>query len=222
MIFKKTFLWRETAEELKEAVDFGEKNNLSVFILGGGSNLLFPDAGWDGLVIKISFKEVEYPEPPYEIGKKYLVKIGSGVLVAPFSQNLSQRGLRGLEWAGGLPGTIGGAIRGNAGAFRFEMASNVKFVWLYHQGAIKKITREECVFGYRTSLFKSILSDAVILSVELELIGGDIEESQKELDGYLKHRNESQPSYPSAGCVFKNFVFTNEKQVGDHLKKIMT
>ena len=217
----KFFVEIKNEEELREAANFGEKNRLPVFILGGGSNLLFPDAGWPGLVIRICFKEVDYPAEPYEQGKKYTVKVGAGVLVVPLAFDLSKRGLRGMEWAGGLPGTIGGAVRGNAGAFRFETSRNVKSVLVFHQGKIKKMLPEECVFGYRTSLFKSFLSDAIILSVELDLEAGNPEESKKELEGYLKHRQESQPPFPSAGCIFKNFTFSDPQEVGEHLKHLM-
>lgn len=218
----KFFVEVENEEELREAVRFGEKNNLSIFILGGGSNLLFPDSGWPGLVVKISFQGIDYPPEPYEIDKKYLVQVGAGVLVIPLAFELSKRGLRGLEWAGGLPGTVGGAVRGNAGAFRYDIGRNIKSVTIFHQGKVKKLTPEECVFSYRTSLFKSGLADAVILSTELELTAGDAGESKKELEGYLRHRHESQPPYPSAGCIFKNFTFKDPAEINERLKQFMT
>lgn len=217
----KYFIEVNSLDELKEALDFSGKNKLPIFVLGGGSNLLFPDAGWPGLVIKVSFKEIVYPLEPYLAGNKYVVKVGAGVPVIPLAFELSKKGLRGLEWAGGLPGTIGGAVRGNAGAFRFDIAQNIKSVTIYFQNKTKKITPAECVFGYRTSLFKSVLAGAIILEIELELLAGSGEESKKDLDGFLRHRHESQPPYPSAGCVFKNFTFTNPNQIDDRLKSKM-
>ncbi|KKR49120.1 MAG: UDP-N-acetylenolpyruvoylglucosamine reductase [Candidatus Magasanikbacteria bacterium GW2011_GWC2_40_17] len=209
-------------QELKEAVAFGEKNKLPIFILGGGSNLLFPDAGWPGLVIKISFIDFILPDPPYELGKKYMIKVGSGESISSVAKKFSQLGLCGLEWAGGLPGTVGGAVRGNAGAFRLDIGQNIKEVDIFYQGKISKMTAEECVFSYRTSLFKSIFSEAIILSCSLELTAGDPAESQKQLQGYLAHRSKSQPNFPSAGCIFKNFTFDKEEEIKEPLKSMMT
>jgi UDP-N-acetylmuramate dehydrogenase len=140
----------------------------------------------------------------------------------PLAFELTKKGLRGLEWAGGLPGTLGGAVRGNAGAFRFDLSRNIKTVDIFYRDKVKKLTPEECGFSYRTSLFKSILKEAVILAADLEVEAGDTLESKKELDGFLKHRGESQPPYPSAGCIFKNFTFSDSGEITEHLKHLMT
>lgn len=219
----KFFIEVDSPEALSGAYQWGQKKNLSIFILGGGSNVLFPDEGYDGLVIKISLESYFFPKISYQIGRKYVVKAGSGVAIAFLAKEASKCGLRGLEWAGGLPGTVGGAVRGNAGAFRFEIGENVKTVEIYHEGEIRALIKEECVFGYRTSLFKSILGDAVIVSVDLELKAGNKEESQKELEGFLRHRGESQPPQPSAGCVFKNYLISAEalEKLSPRLKAMM-
>jgi len=217
----KYFVEVRVKEDLKEAYNWGEKHREKIFILGGGTNLLFLDSGFNGLVIKISFSDFIFPEVDYEYGKKYAIRIGSGVSMFFLARETVKKGLKGLEWAGGLPGTLGGAISGNAGAFRFDMAQVVKSVEIFQGGNFRTISKEECVFAYRASLFRSILSNAVIISAELEMEAGNKEEAKKEMEGYLKHRMKSQPLQPSAGCVFKNFLFEKEENLNPRLKEAL-
>lgn len=217
----KFFVEVRNPEDLKEAYEFGKENDLSVFILGGGSNLLFPDNGWDGLVIKISFLDLVLPTNELIIGQKYIVEVGAGVPMKLLAGKITALGLSGLEWAGGLPGSVGGAVRGNAGAFRFETKDVVKSVEALVDGERKTLTKEECEFSYRTSIFKTKLRTTVIIKINLELPAGDALTAQKQFDDYLKHRDESQPPYPSVGCVFKNYYFNNVSDLAPDLQKVV-
>lgn len=199
-------------EDLSAALSWVKEKGLSVLILGGGSNLLIDDKGFPGLVIKMSLGGWSFH------GQQILV--GAGVWMLALARETSRRGLRGLEWAGGLPGTLGGAIRGNAGSFRFEISQLVKRVEVWRQGKIINLDVEECGFGYRASLFKTALKDDIILNVELALVEGDKKESGRQLADFLLHRGKSQPVQPSAGCIFKNFLVTDSAQILDRLTQI--
>jgi UDP-N-acetylmuramate dehydrogenase len=199
--------------ELAEAVKWGKEKKLPIFILGGGSNLLISDAGWPGLVIKLSISGLEF--------KGETVTVGSGVSMVSLAQEAAARSLSGLEWVASLPGTIGGAIRGNAGAFRFDIGQAVKSVTVWHDEKIAEMTKDECAFGYRNSIFKQANKNDIILSAVLELKAGDKEEIKKQLAGYISHRTQNLPIEPSAGCVFKNVMLTDETQIPDGLKQIL-
>lgn len=215
------FLEVKSQKELQEAEELAKEKKLPIFVLGGGSNVLFSEKGFPGLVIRINFLGKDFPKAPYKIGTKYQIRAGAGEPIRILAAETSKRGLRGLEWAGGIPGTLGGAVRGNAGAFRSEISQSVKNVEIFHESKIKKLTKEECVFGYRTSLFKSIFDKAVIISVELDLEAGEVLESQKQLEGFLRHRQKTQPPEPSVGCIFKNYFFQNPEQIDPRLKALM-
>ena len=207
----KFFVVINQKEDLSAALSWAKEKGLLVLILGGGSNLLIDDEGFSGLVVQISLDDWNFQ------GQDVLA--GAGVLVADLAQEASRRGLRGLEWAGGLPGTLGGAVRGNAGAFRFEISQVVKKVEVWRQGQIVNLDAAECGFEYRASLFKTKLKDDIILNVELALAKGDKEESSRQLADFLLHREKKQPIQPSAGCVFKNFCFVSEHDLKKELRE---
>ncbi|MEK7189654.1 MAG: UDP-N-acetylmuramate dehydrogenase [Patescibacteria group bacterium] len=194
-----------TAEEIVQAKKFAQEKNLPVLIFGGGSNVLINDEGFPGLIIRII-------KGGWNINGNQ-IEVGTSVYMAALAVMASRNGLRGLEWAGGLPGTLGGAVRGNAGAFRFEISQNVKSVEILRNDKIIQLKPEECGFGYRTSHFKNKLKDDIILSVRLELAVGDTKESEKQLQEFLTHRQSHQPPHPSAGCIFKNFSFTGTTDI---------
>src|SRR5688572_26006271 len=100
----------KSIEDIQHALNFANDNKLEIFVLASGSNLIISDEGFNGLVIKISLKSIDYLSA-------LKVKVGSGIILNDLVQETVQKGLEGLEWAGGLPGTLGGAVRGNAGAF---------------------------------------------------------------------------------------------------------
>ena len=196
----KYFYEAKSNKDLIAAITMAKKENLPFFVLGGGSNILVLDKGFDGLVIKVKSQKSKV--------KNNKIYVDGGVLLSKIVEESTKRGLSGLEWAAGIYGTIGGAIRGNAGAFGCSMAEITKTVEVLEiknkRLKIKNLKNKDCKFGYRDSIFKHN-KNLIILSVELELKKGDKEKSQQLIKEYLKQRKEKQPlEYPSAGSIFKN------------------
>lgn len=168
------------------------------FILGGGTNILIPDKGFDGLVVHNSIKGIEL--------KNNELKLGAGELIEDILNFCVQHSLSGLEWAGGLPGTIGGAVRGNAGAFKGEIKDSVLNVQSYNvrTGKISTRTNEECEFGYRISFYKKT-PDELVTSVTLKVQKGNGEEIKRSIQEKIDYRNLKHPmDYPNIGSTFKN------------------
>ncbi len=192
----KYFFVAKNKDDLIKAVKAAKELNLPFFVLGGGSNVLVSDKGFDGLIIKAQSLN-------YEI-KENLVFAEAGVPFALLVRETSKRGLQGLEWAGGLPGTIGGAVRGNAGAFGGETKDNVFLVEALDENfKIKKLSQQECEFGYRSSIFKK--KPWIILSVTMKLKEGDREKIEETVRFNISERRKRGPlEYPSVGSSFKN------------------
>lgn len=187
-----------TIEELKEIIKYTQKNNIQIFILGNGSNLLVSDDGIKGIVLKIEIKKLEIEQTD-----KIKVVVGAGVKLGELAQKLANKEITGLEFASGIPGTIGGAIRMNAGAHGSEMKDVVKNItYIDRNGETHKINNEEAKFEYRNSIFAH--KDYIIVETELELNKGNKEEIQAKMQEYANFRKEKQPiEYPSAGSTFK-------------------
>ena len=167
----KYFFVAKTKEDLIEAVKTANKLRLPFFILGGGSNILVSNKGFNGLVIK-------------------------------FGQPLSAYVSKGLEWAVGIPGTIQGAVWGNAGAFKKSMKDVVESVEVFDikTGKVKIFKNKDCRFSYRNSIFRK-KKNLIILSVKIK----PKKSSSKKIKQYLDSRKKTQPlSFPSAGSIFKN------------------
>ena len=187
----------QTAEELKEILELVSKQNIPLTIIGNGSNILVSDEGIKGLVLKIEIDKFEInPETAY-------LKIGSGVKLGFIAQKCLKQQIAGFEFASGIPGTIGGAIRMNAGAHGKEMKDVVKTItYMDRNGQIHKIQNEEAQFEYRNSMFSH--NEYIILEVEMQLEKGSSEEIQAKMTEYATYRKEKQPiEYPSAGSTFK-------------------
>lgn len=181
-------------EELKKVLRFADDNSLPIFILAGGSNVLFSDNGFRGLVIKINNKELNVN------GNE--ITAGAGILMNDLVSQSIENSLAGLEWAGGLPGTIGGAIRGNAGCFGGEIKDIVKEVAaVTYGGEIKLYKGEDCCFDYRDSIFKQ--SKEIIISAVLKLSAGNRENLKAIAFDHIKYRRMKHRT-PSCGSVFKN------------------
>jgi len=215
------FFVAKNKTELIEVIKTAKKLKLPFFILGGGSNLLVSDKGFNGILIKIRNTKYEIPACP--AGRQNTkIMAEAGVMLGELVNILAKAGLSGLEWAVGIPGTIGGAIRGNAGAFGYSMADVVKSVEVLEipdfQFSIfnfqfsnkfqipnsKILKNKDCKFGYRDSIFKSN-KNLIILSAELQLKKGNKKEIQEKMKEYLNYRKETQPlNLPSAGSIFKN------------------
>ena len=186
---------------LVQAVIKARERKLPVFILGGGTNLLIDDAGFSGLVLKPNFNRIDIDDVE--------LRVGAGVLIESVLDVTISKKLRGLEWAGGLPGTLGGAIRGNAGAFGGEIKDSIKeVVSLDISGAIPKIRRrnsKECDFGYRSSIFKSCGNKEIILEASLIFSLGDKNLIRASIEEKINYRKERHPmEYPNIGSIFKN------------------
>ena len=194
----KYFFAAKTKGDLIEAVSVAKKLRLPFFILGGGSNLLISDDGFKELVIKIENLKLK-------IENSKLI-VDAGISLSKLVDISTKRGLTGLEWAVGIPGTVGGAVFGNAGAFQKSMKNVVKKVEVFDtkELRIENYGLRDCRFGYKDSVFKRN-KNLIILSVALKLKKGKKSEIKKKIKEYLNYRKETQPlNYPSAGSVFKN------------------
>jgi UDP-N-acetylmuramate dehydrogenase len=190
-------------EELIKAISLAKKLKIPFFILGGGSNLLVADEGFKGLVIKIQNSK-------FKIQNSKIVA-EAGTILGQLVIASVKSGLTGLEWAIGIPGTVGGAIWGNAGAFGKSMADITKTVTVLEiknqKSKIKIFKNKDCKFGYRESIFRH-KKNLIILSAIIQLKKGKKSEIKKKIKKYLEYRKKTQPlNFPSAGSIFKNSKF---------------
>lgn len=191
------FATPSSKEELSELVGVCKKHNVNYTIVGNGSNILVRDGGIDGVVINISDKlsKVEIFDTT--------IKAEAGILLSKLANAALGEGLSGLEFAAGIPGTLGGGVYMNAGAYGGELANVVKSVeYADENGYIKTASGEELDFGYRKSMFSG--KKFIILSCIMELEKGDATAIKAAMSDYNKRRAEKQPlSLPSAGSTFK-------------------
>ena len=200
----KYFFVAKAKENLIGAIKMAKKMKLPFFVLGGGSNILVSDKGFNGLVIKLQITNYKLQTN----SKKQIPKIyaEAGTPLALVVSEATKKNLTGLEWAAGIPGTVGGAIYGNAGAFGSSMANVIKKVEVLDVKDLKfkNYDLKDCEFGYRDSIFKKN-KNLIILSATLQLKEGKKEEIEKKIQENLKSRKEKQPlNFPSAGSIFKN------------------
>jgi len=207
----KYFFPAKTKRDLILAVKIAKKFRLPFFVLGGGSNLLVSDKGFKGLVIKIlnsKFEILNGARRRREDGGRVSSKIftEAGTLLGQLVNATTRVGLTGLEWAVGIPGTVGGAVRGNSGAFRKSMKNIIKTVEAFNTktGKIKILKNKDCKFGYRDSIFKKN-KNLIILSAMLQLKKGNQKKIKNKIQKNFEQRKKTQPlNFPSAGSVFKN------------------
>ena len=205
-------------KDLKEILKFANENNIQITVLGNGSNVLVQDKGIKGITLIIKIEKIEIENQAENLnnnkGKnkeensgnnntKVKIKLGAGEKIAKVGIKFSKEGLTGFEEISGIPGTIGGAVRMNAGAHGREMKDVIKTVkCLDYYGNEKTFTNEEMNFGYRTSILKT--EKYIVTEVEIELDKGNSEEIKEKMDMYKEKRKNSQPlEYPSAGSTFK-------------------
>ncbi|MBR1906365.1 MAG: UDP-N-acetylmuramate dehydrogenase [Clostridiales bacterium] len=193
-------------EELKEAYRFAGEKNLDIFILGNGSNCLISDKGFDGLVIRIGKLMGDISSEEGDDGITY-VTAGAGCLLSKFGNYCADLGLEGAEFACGIPGTVGGAVFMNAGAYGREIKDIAVSVRYLEDGEVKEIPAGECGFSYRTSIFDRKQANGekpVILSMKAALKTGDREKIASYVAELRQKRTASQPlDVPSAGSTFK-------------------
>lgn len=186
-----------SAEELANIIKYLKQTDHSYFILGNGSNLLVGDKGYEGVILHLGerFARIQVDGE--------IVTAQAGALLSKVAKTAAQNGLTGLEFASGIPGTIGGAMVMNAGAYDGEMKQVVTQVTVMtEQGEILELDNETMEFGYRTSIVKN--RPLVVLSARLALTKGDMAEIQEKMDDFGNRRRSKQPlEFPSAGSTFK-------------------
>jgi len=200
-----------TPEDLISVLKILKGEGVNYLMLGGGSNLLVSDTGYNGAIIKLKPRELQI--------NGLEVIVDSGYTLAGLLMKTMEAGLTGMEFEAGVPGTVGGAIKGNAGTFGESMDKIVKTVDFINDNLeIQTITKEDCKFVYRHSIFKE--HDAwMVVSAKLELEQGDREASRKLVDKRIEDRKNNQPyGFPSAGCAFKNIIYTEE--IANNLKEL--
>lgn len=183
-------------EEIKRLIDYASEKGMSYTVMGNGSNLLVADGGIRGLVIKVArgFDEISVG------GEKITAQ--SGALLSRIASAAYRNSLTGLEFASGIPGTLGGGIYMNAGAYGGELKDVIESVTYLDNGEIITKTADMLEFGYRKSSFTD--KDYIILSAELKLKKGNPDEIKEKTDDYRQRRTSKQPlDMPSAGSTFK-------------------
>jgi len=189
------FIKAYSINEIKSILKIANENNIPLFVLGNGTNLLVKDAGYRGIILQIKLEEIKI--------EKTKVIVQSGVKNAILSKKLLENSLTGFEFASGIPGTIGGAIKMNAGAHGSEIKDIIEEVtYMDFKGNIHKIKNNECEFAYRYSKF--FKEKAIILETKLSLEKGNREEIEEKINEFGKQRKAKQPlEYPNAGSTFK-------------------
>jgi len=190
------FFSAKNKEDIIEALKISKEKDIPFFILGNGSNLLVSDKGFSGMIIKMDNNSFEI--------KGSLIKAQAGVSLKDLVKASSLNSLSGLEWAAGIPGSVGGAVRGNAGAFGESMADITKEVVAIDSSSLETLSFGNCNFAYRESIFKGN-SNLIIIEALFELKKGNLEEINDRIKKNLSYRKERHPlDFPSAGSVFKN------------------
>jgi len=197
------FIEVKNAQELQEALVFSIDKKISFFVMGAGSNMLISDRGLKGLAIRIAGGEIKVEEEK--------MRIDAGVMMARAVLAAAKAGLSGFEWGIGVPGSVGGSIRGNAGCFGGEMAQIVTSVRVFeiqnHKIRIFELNNEKCEFGYRDSIFKKN-SGWIITSVTLKLQKGNKTETGEKIKEITLQRTQKQDiGSKTCGCVFKNILW---------------
>ncbi|MBI2639289.1 MAG: UDP-N-acetylmuramate dehydrogenase [Candidatus Sungbacteria bacterium] len=212
------FVEVKSREELVDALRFAGERGLPFFILGAGSNVLVSDKGFDGVFIKNSANRVTIN------GEKILAD--AGVMLPYLASEAARAGLSGFEWGVGIPGTVGGSVRGNSGCFGSEMKDVVEAVEVFdvneakspdgraiedpRQGRDYKLKAKSCEFGYRDSIFKHS-PNFVIISAVLALKKGEPQLIQERMKDLVSRRVDTQDiGAKCAGCIFKNVPWSRK------------
>lgn len=217
------FVKVKNIEQLKYVIKIAKKNDIHMYIIGNGSNILVKDNGIRGIVVKIEFEDIKIEK----VEKEALITVGAGVKLMQLAQDLLKNSIAGFEFASGIPGTIGGAVKMNAGAYGREMKDIIistkcldlkrynrieekdyiddieitEYVEKSDEPQILELTNEEQEFEYRNSIFSN--KRYIILEAKLKLVYGNKEEIESKMKELLTKRKASQPNDPSAGSTFK-------------------
>lgn len=196
------FFEAKSKEDLRKAVELSKEFKMPFFVLGGGSNVLFSDRGFRGIVIKTKMAKAEVK------GNEIYAEAGANL--NDLSRLAKRNSLKGLEWAVGIPGLLGGAVYGNAQAFREKMSDIIKEVEALDVKTLKlkTLSNKQCQFKTKSSVFKKN-KNLIITSAVLKLKKGNEKEIEELLKEHLSYRKKYHPvKFPSAGSVFIN---QNEK-----------
>ena len=189
----------ESADELSRTMKLLQKQEIEYLLLGGGSNVLVSDRGVRGVVVLNRAKGVRFHG-----GDQPSVTAESGVIFSNLANRCAVKGLSGLEWAATVPGTIGGAVYGNAGAFGGDMTGNLVWAELLTENGREKFTAEQMGYGYRTSILKRGELDGIVLCAELRLSNSTRDAVSTTIEQFGAHRKATQPPGASMGSMFKN------------------
>lgn len=183
-------------EELKFLLNVAKEHKVQVTVIGNGSNVLVKDKGIRGIVVKLNFNEIIKED-------NETLNVGSGVLLSKLARVAGEEELTGMEFASGIPGSFGGAIYMNSGAYGNEIGDKIiSSTYINENLEIKTITKKEQEFSYRKSIFQK--KDWIIISAKIKLEKENKEEIKNKIEEYSKNRKEKQPlNMPSAGSVFK-------------------
>jgi UDP-N-acetylmuramate dehydrogenase len=205
------FVEATSADDLVAAARLARGAQLPLLVLGGGSNVLVADAGVRGLVVLNRAQTVQFRHD----GMHVVLRAESGVFFAPLARQCVQRGLAGLEWGVGVPGTVGGAVFGNAGAHGGDVAGVLRRAGLLDpDGQLQELTAEELRFDYRASALKRARGGRpgraapgrpwLVLWVEFNMVAQPADELAERAARYTEHRKATQPPGASLGSMFKN------------------
>jgi UDP-N-acetylmuramate dehydrogenase len=186
-----------SCEELANIIKYLKQTEHSYFIVGNGSNLLVGDKGYEGVILHLGERFAQISIEGSELTAQ------AGALLSLAAKTAAKNGLAGLEFASGIPGTIGGAVVMNAGAYDGEMKQVITSVTVMNEsGEIMELDNDTMEFGYRTSIIKN--RPFIVLSARFSLTPGSSEEIQKKMTEFAERRRSKQPlEYPSAGSTFK-------------------
>ena len=184
--------------KIKEIIEFCKNENITFYVIGNGSNLLVKDEGIHGVVIKLGHRFSKI-----ELDGEYILAY-AGATMPALSQLAKKNSLKGLEFACGIPGTIGGGVKMNAGAYGSQISDILyEVTYMDEKEEIKTIKNKDCSFGYRKSIF-TINPNYVILSAKFKLEKGNIDEIENKMKENSLARKTKQPlEYPNFGSVFK-------------------
>ena len=186
----------ESAQELQRAMELAREAGEDCLVIGNGSNLLVRDGGVRGLVIKLAG-----PMSGVSV-EGTAIRAQAGASLSQVSRAALQASLTGLEFASGIPGSLGGALAMNAGAYGGELSQVVREAMVLMDGRVQTLSREELAMGYRTT--RVLREGGIVLSAVLDLKEGDAPQIAETMDELNRRRREKQPlSFPSAGSTFK-------------------
>ncbi len=191
------YLYEPTSfNDLKDALKYYKDNNIKYFVVGNGSNIIFPDNDFDGVLITL--KKLNN----ITINNNVL-EVEGGVLLPHLNKHLLDKGYTNFIWAAGIPGTVGGAIYGNAGAYNFDTFHYLKNVTILKDNEMLTLNKDDIKYGYR----ETNLTNTIILKGSFELLKDNLEESINIMNENLEKRKLSQPlEYKNAGSTFRNPV----------------